>query len=90
MFLAPAPDAAWYVMALTHSTSPALKSPAIAMSMRLTVQLPPMKSLMPLSSAASMTSRLTGSSTITARSFIRSVEAASIQCPVQPAARRRG
>ena len=66
-------------MALTHSTSPALKSPTIAMSMSPTVQLPPMKSVTPRLSAASMTSRLTGSSTITAWSFIRSVEAGSIQ-----------
>ncbi len=49
------------------------------MSMRLTVQLPPMKFLTPRSMAESMTWRLTGSSTITASSFMRSVEAASIQ-----------
>ena len=49
------------------------------MSIRLTVQLPPMKLLTPLASASSMTGRFTGSSTITASSAIRSVEAASIQ-----------
>jgi hypothetical protein len=42
MFCAPAPEAAWYVIALTHSTRSALSSPSIAMSIRLTVQLPPM------------------------------------------------
>ena len=49
------------------------------MSIRLTVQLPPMKSVTPASSASSITPRFTGSSTITAWSFIRSVDAASIQ-----------
>ena len=51
----------------------------MAISIRLTVQLPPMKFLTPLASARSMTSRFTGSSTITASSAMRSVDAASIQ-----------
>ena len=44
-----------------------------------TVQLPPMKFLNPLRSPASMTCLLTGSRTMMASSFMRSVEAASIQ-----------
>jgi hypothetical protein len=47
--------------------------------MRLTVQLPPMKSRTPPASAASMTGRFTGSRMITASSRMRSAEAASIQ-----------
>ena len=52
--------------------------------MHETVQLPPMKSLVPLARPLSMTSRLIGSSTMIESSFIRSVEAASIQSPSQP------
>ncbi len=44
-----------------------------------TVQLPPMKSLIPRACALRMTSKFTGSRTITAESAMRSVEAASIQ-----------
>ena len=51
----------------------------MAISIRLTVQLPPTKSRMPLSSAWSITLRLTGSSTMTLSSDMRSAEAASIQ-----------
>ena len=74
-------------MEVAHSTSPLRNSPPRPMSMHETVQLPPTKSFTPRSRAASMTSRLTGSSTITASSSMRSVEAASIQMPSQPAAR---
>ena len=70
------PGRSWRV---THSTRPARNRPLIAISIRLTVQLPPMKFLTPRSRAWSMTWRLTGSSTITASSFMRSVDAASIQ-----------
>ena len=52
--------------------------------MQDTVQLPPMKSFTPLARPASMTSRLIGSSTMMESSFMRSVEAASIQWPSQP------
>ena len=62
----------------------------MAISIRLTVQLPPMKSLSPRSSARSMTWRLTGSRMITASSDIRSCRAASIQYPFQPARRSFG
>ncbi len=48
-------------------------------SMRLTVQLPPMKFLPPCLSAASITSRLTGSRMMTASFCMRSADAASIQ-----------
>ncbi len=41
MLFAPAPEAAWYVMLDSHSTWPPLKSPASAMSIRLTVQFGP-------------------------------------------------
>ncbi|MCY1519491.1 hypothetical protein D9M68_542440 [compost metagenome] len=60
------------------------------MSMQLTVQLPPTQFLPPLASAFWITGRLTGSSTMIASSFMRSVEAASIQWPFQPAARSLG
>ena len=53
--------------------------------MQLTVQLPPMKLRTPRLSAASMTGRLTGSSTMMASSAMRRVLAASIQMPFQPA-----
>jgi hypothetical protein len=66
-------------MALTHSTRSARSRPSIAMSIRLTVQLPPMKSFTPAASARSMTGRFTGSSTMTALFSMRSAEAASIQ-----------
>mmetsp|Transcript_122311 Transcript_122311/g.346786 ORF Transcript_122311/g.346786 Transcript_122311/m.346786 type:complete len:209 (+) Transcript_122311:429-1055(+) len=42
MFAAPAPEAAWYVIDVIHSTHPFAKRPPRPMSMRLTVQLPPM------------------------------------------------
>ena len=47
--------------------------------MQDTVQLPPTKFLTPRVIASLMTFRLTGSSTMTASSFMRRVEAASIQ-----------
>ena len=75
---------------LIHSTSPALYSAPTPISMQLTVQLPPIQLRPPLASAFLMTGRLTGSSTMTASSFMRSVEAASIQWPFQPAARSLG
>ena len=59
-------------------------------SMQLTVQLPPIQFTPPLASAFLMTGMLTGSSTITASSFMRRVEAASIQWPFQPAERSLG
>ena len=58
--------------------------------MQLTVQLPPIQLRPPFCNASWMTGRLTGSSTITASSAMRSVEAASIQWPFQPAARSLG
>ncbi len=73
-----------------HSTRPALYSPPTPISIRLTVQLPPMKFLPPLASAFLITGMLTGSSTMTASSSMRSEEAASIQWPFQPAARSLG
>ena len=60
------------------------------MSMQLTVQLPPTQLRPPASSARWITGMFTGSRMMTASSFIRSVEAASIQWPVQPAARSWG
>ena len=51
----------------------------IAIIIRLTVQLPPMKLRTPAFSAASITGRLTGSRMITVSGAIRSAEAASIQ-----------
>ena len=66
-------------MQVIHSMASCRNSPASAISMRLTVQLPPMKFLTPRACAASITSRLTGSRMITASSFIRSADAASIQ-----------
>ena len=77
-------------MAVIHSTAPARIKPETAMSISDTVQLPPIQSLQRRSRAACMTGRFTGSSTMTALFSIRSVEAASIQCPCQPAARSRG
>jgi hypothetical protein len=77
-------------MLLIHSTRPALYSAPTPISMQLTVQLPPIQFLPPLPSAFLITGRLTGSRTMTASSFMRSVEAASIQWPVQPAARSLG
>ena len=56
-----------------------MNSPAVAISISDTVQLPPMKLRTPDASARSITSRFTGSSTITASSAMRRVEAASIQ-----------
>ena len=49
------------------------------MSMQLTVQLPPTQLRPPASSARWITGMFTGSRMMTASSFIRSVEAASIQ-----------
>ena len=54
-----------------HSTCLALKSAPTAMSMRLTVQLPPMKSFCPQSSAVLMTGWLTGSRMMVALSAMR-------------------
>ena len=59
-------------------------------SMQLTVQLPPIQLRPPLASAFLITGRFTGSRMMTASSFMRSVEAASIQWPFQPAARSFG
>ena len=66
-------------MHVIHSTQPRSNSPCRPISMRLTVQLPPMKSFVPASSARSMTPRFTGSRTTTLSSFMRSADAASIQ-----------
>ena len=76
-------------MAEIHSTSPARSKPHTAISMSDTVQLPPMKSLMPRSRAVCITARFTGSSTMTALGVMRNVDAASIQYPCHPAARKR-
>ena len=75
---------------LIHSTSPALYSAPTPISMQLTVQLPPIQLRPPAASAFWITGRFTGSSTITASSCMRSVDAASIQWPFQPAARSFG
>ncbi|MNT69182.1 hypothetical protein D3C72_2074820 [compost metagenome] len=75
---------------LIHSTSPALYSAPTPISMQLTVQLPPIQSLPPLARAFWMTGMLTGSSTMTAFFSMRRDDAASIQWPVQPAARSLG
>ena len=48
-------------------------------SIRLTVQLPPMKFFVPLATASLMSGMFTGSRMITASSFMRSALAASIQ-----------
>ena len=74
-------------MEVAHSTSPLRNSPPRPMSMQDTVQLPPTKSLVPPASAASMTSRFTGSSTMTELSSMRRVEAASIHRPSHPVSR---
>ena len=74
MFCAPAPEAAWYVMALTHSTMLCWNKPPKPMSIKLTVQLPPIQFLPPLPKALSITLRLTGSKMITASSAMRSAE----------------
>ena len=66
-------------MAVIHSTSPALNRPCIAISIRLTVQLPPIQSRPPAALALRIMSMLTGSRMITASSFMRSALAASIQ-----------
>ena len=79
MCRAPAPDADWYVMQVIHSTQPRSNSPCRPINMRLTVQLPPTKSLVPASSAASMIRRFTGSRMTTLVSCMRSADAASIQ-----------
>ena len=62
----------------------------MAISIRLTVQLPPIQLRPPWASAWSITWRLTGSRMMTASSAMRSDEAASIQWPFQPAARSLG
>jgi hypothetical protein len=67
-----------------------LYSAPTPISMQLTVQLPPIQLRPPLASAFWMTGMLTGSRMMTASSFIRSVLAASIQWPFQPAARSFG
>jgi hypothetical protein len=77
-------------MLVIHSTSSFWNSPAMPMSIRLTVQLPPMKFFTPLETAFLMTGRLTGSRMMTASSFMRSALAASIQYPFQPAPRSFG
>ena len=77
-------------MAVIHSTRPARIRPPTAITISDTVQLPPMKSLMPCSRAACITARFTGSNTMTAFFCMRRLEAASIQYPFQPAARSRG
>ena len=66
-------------MALIQSTSPRRIRPDTAISISDTVQLPPMKSLMPPARAACITARLTGSRTMTDVGAIRKVDAASIQ-----------
>jgi hypothetical protein len=58
--------------------------------MQLTVQLPPIQFLPPLARAVLITGRLTGSRMMMASSFMRRVDAASIQWPFQPAARSLG
>ena len=58
--------------------------------MQLTVQLPPIQFRPPLDSAFLITGMFTGSRTMTASSFMRRVDAASIQWPLQPVARSLG
>ena len=77
-------------MALTHSIMLCWNKPPKPMSIKLTVQLPPIQFLPPLPNEASITLRLTGSKMITASSAMRRLEAASIQWPFQPAARSWG
>ena len=67
-----------------------MNSAPTPISMQLTVQLPPIQFLPPLASAFLMTGMLIGSRMMTASSFMRSAEAASIQWPFQPAARSLG
>ena len=59
-------------------------------SMQLTVQLPPIQLRPPLASAFLITGMFTGSRMMTALGSMRRVLAASIQWPVQPAARSLG
>ncbi len=59
-------------------------------NMQLTVQLPPTQLLPPWAKAFLITGKLTGSRMMTASSFMRKVDAASIQWPFQPAARNLG
>ena len=66
-------------MLVIHSISSRWKSPAMPISIRLTVQLPPIKFFVPLASACLTSAMLTGSRMITASSFMRSALAASIQ-----------
>ena len=66
-------------MLVIHSISSRWNSPAMPISIRLTVQLPPMKSLVPRATASWISGMFTGSRMITASSFMRSALAASIQ-----------
>ena len=77
-------------MLVIHSTRPALYSAPTPINMQLTVQLPPIQFRPPLRSADWMTGKFTGSRMMTASACIRKVDAASIQWPVQPAARSLG
>ena len=77
-------------MLVIHSTKPALNRAPTPISMQLTVQLPPIQFLPPAVMALWMTGRLTGSKIMTASFSMRSVDAASIQCPFQPEARNLG
>ncbi len=67
-----------------------MNSAPTPISMQLTVQLPPIQLRPPRASAFLMTGMLTGSRMMTASSFMRSVDAASIQWPAQPAERSFG
>ena len=71
----------------TQTYQAALYRAPTPISMQLTVQLPPTQSLPPLARLFLITGMLTGSSTMTALSFMRSVEAASTQWPFQPVSR---
>ena len=66
-------------MLVIHSISSRWNRPAMPISIRLTVQLPPMKFLMPFLTAILDHGMLTGSRMMTASSFMRSALAASIQ-----------
>ena len=66
-------------MLVIHSTMSCWNRPATPISIRLTVQLPPMKFLPPLARESFTSGMLTGSSTITESSLMRKALAASIQ-----------
>ena len=66
-------------MLVIHSISSRWNSPAMPISIRLTVQLPPMKFFVPLATASLISGMFTGSRMMTASSFMRSALAASIQ-----------